>query len=174
VQAFGDQLGPDEDVGAAALEIGDDLSAGALARGGVAVEAQPRVREAADLQLQPLRARAGEAQLRGAAGRARVRRAGAIPAVVAEVRLLGGVEDERDPAVRAADPGTAGPALRVGREAAAIEEEEHLVAPLERLAGRQQRGAINASARRARRSSAARGGEVLKSRISTSGSGRPV
>ena len=76
MQALGDELCPDEDVGAAAFKVGDHLRAGPLARGGVAVEAQHLAagKSLADLQLQALSAGAGEAQFGGAARRAGVRR----------------------------------------------------------------------------------------------------
>ena len=135
VVSLGDELRADHDVDLAVLDR-FELGAHALHRGHqVAREHQHALfgKEAADLFLEPLDARpAGDEGVRRLALRA-VRRARRVEAaVMADERALEAVLDQPGVAVRAVEPEAAGAAERERRIAAPVQEQQRLLAALQR------------------------------------------
>ena len=119
-----------EDIGVARLPAPEDASLRTRPLGGVAVQplhGGERV-DRAQRGLDLLRADAERGQRRSPAGGARRRRAAAMMAVMAHQRARRPMPGERHAAVRAGRRHAARRALEVGGEAAAVEEDERLLA----------------------------------------------
>ena len=128
VEPLGDHLRADEDLdlaGAEGVERPLVAAAGAHRVGVHPGDARPG-EEPAHLLLELLRPGAALGQLRCPAARAIRRKAGDVPAAVADPAIARLMEREGQVALFAAGGVAAGPALDMGGEAAAVEEEHHL------------------------------------------------
>ena len=108
------------------------MAAAGLHRVGVHAGHPGTGKKPADLLLQPLRARAPLGELWGPTFRTVGRYPVHEAAAVADAAIARRVEREREIALRAADGMAAGPALHLRGEAAAIEQQHHLPAAVER------------------------------------------
>ncbi len=134
VMALGDHLRADEDLGSRRGELRQHGLKACVGRGDVGVEAQKldAGQQRRDLALQTLGAHAVAPHVHAAAGITRRRRGLAVAADAATHALAAADLRERDVAVRAVPATAAVPAHERGRVAAPVEEQDGLLARLDR------------------------------------------